>query len=61
MLYVVSSMEKSGKRSGYIASVMKPLKNWFAWNDIQVTQKIKISGGVNHPRSPTKDPLRLMS
>jgi len=31
MLDVVSNMEKSGKRGGYISSVMRPLKSWFTW------------------------------
>ena len=65
MLDVVSNMEKNGKRGGYISSVMRPLKSWFAWNQIPIVQKVKISGRgepstVADERPPTPDELRTM-
>jgi len=47
MLDVVSTMERNSKRGGYISGVMKPMKNWFAWNEIPIVQKIKIRGQIN--------------
>ncbi len=47
MLDLVSIMERNGKRGGYISGVMKPMKNWFAWNEIPIVQKIKIRGQIN--------------
>ncbi len=65
MLDVVSSMEKNSKRGGYISSVMRPLKSWFAWSQIPILQKVKISGKgepstVADERPPTPDELRTM-
>ncbi len=65
VLDVVSNMEKSGKRGGYISSVMRPLKSWFTWNQIPIVQKVKISGKgepstVADERPPTPDELRTM-
>ncbi len=33
MLDVVSTIEKNGKRGGYISGVLKPMKSWLIYSD----------------------------
>jgi hypothetical protein len=63
LMDIVSSYEKENKAGGYIGSITRPLKNWFAFNDIHVQQKIRISGReelvtVADERPPTQEELR---
>ena len=46
MMDVVSYMEKNWKRGGYISSVMRPLKSWFAWNENPIG--VAIAGLTSH-------------
>src|SRR5437667_10486407 len=44
LLDVVGTMEKEGKAGSYISGVLKPIKNWLAWNEITIQKKIKVRG-----------------
>jgi integrase len=65
LMDIVTTMQKQGKRGGYISSCIKPLKNWFEYNDIKIAQRIKIKGQDDTPtladeRTPTPDELRAI-
>jgi len=59
----VSKLEKEGKTGSYIAGVVKVVKSWLNFNDIEIKKKIKIKGAQNTPtlkdeRVPTQEELR---
>ena len=63
LLDMVTEMEKEGHAGGYIASVLKAIKSWLAFNDIDIRRKIRISGIKATPtlkdeRVPTQLELR---
>jgi len=59
MLDVVSTMERNSKRGGYISGVMKPMRSWFAWNEIPIVQKIKMRGQINTGKEMLEQRLLL--
>jgi len=42
LLDIVDTMEKEGKAGSYISGVLKPIKNWLAWNEITMQKKITV-------------------
>jgi hypothetical protein len=62
ILDVVSALERDGYSSHHIANCTYTLKNWLAFNGINIQQRIKISKGeltrVSEERPPTQDELR---
>ncbi len=63
LLDIVGTMEKEGKAGSYISGVLKPIKNWLAWNEITVQKKIKVRGSetaatLSDERTPTPEELR---
>ena len=65
LMDIVTTMQKEGKQGGYISSCIKPLKNWLEFNDVKITQRIKIEGQDDTPtladeRTPTPDELRAI-
>jgi hypothetical protein len=43
LLDMVTKLEAEGKSGSYIANNVKPVKNWLAFNGIEVKQRIKIA------------------
>jgi hypothetical protein len=65
LMDILTTMQKDGKRGGYISSCIKPLKNWLEFNDVKIAQRIKIRGQDDTPtltdeRTPTPDELRAI-
>ncbi len=61
ILDVVSSLEGEKLAGTYILNYVKALKNWFEYNDIHVTQRIKVKateGKYADERPPTQVELR---
>jgi hypothetical protein len=62
-LDTVSSMEKKGYAGSYITSVLKSVKSWLFFNEIEVKGNIKIRGATDTPtlvdeRVPSQDELK---
>src|SRR5208282_3396888 len=38
LLDVIGALEKEGRSGNYLSNIVKPLKSWLAWNDIQITR-----------------------
>lgn len=56
-------MEKAGSAPGYIVGVLKHVKNWLAFNDIEVKKRVKIQGAneavtLADERVPTQAELK---
>jgi len=63
LLDIVTDMEKKGYAGSYIASVLKAIKSWLIFNDIEIKKNIRIKGIKNTPtlkdeRVPTQRELR---
>ena len=62
LLDVIGTLEKEGRSGNYISNIVKPLKSWLAWNDIQITRAIKIPRSqptkVENERPPTQEELK---
>ena len=63
LLDTVTEMEKSGYAGSYINSVLKSLKSWFSFNDLDIKKKIKVRGVNDTPslkdeRVPTQSELK---
>ncbi|MGC8558550.1 MAG: site-specific integrase, partial [Nitrososphaeria archaeon] len=63
LLDTVTDMENQGKAGSYIHSVIKAVRSWLSFNDIQISKKIKIRGVMETPtlkneRVPTQEELR---
>jgi len=63
MLDTVGAMERQGRAGSYIESVLKAVKSWLAFNDVEIRRKIKVRGARETPtlsdeRVPTRDELR---
>ncbi len=60
---IVGTMEREKKAGSYISGVLKPLKSWLSWNEIDVQKKIKVKGTdtaatLSEERTPTPDELK---
>jgi len=63
ILDVVSSLEDENLAGSYIMNYVKVLKNWFEYNDVQITRKIKVAGSEEaakyaDEKPPTPEELR---
>ena len=63
LLDVVSGLEKQNCAGSYIASVVKAVKSWLAFNGISITRKIRIKDVTDTPtlkeeRIPTQPELK---
>lgn len=63
LLDTVTGMEKKGFAGSYIASVLKAVKSWLAFNAVEIAGRIKVKAAADTPtlreeRVPTKDELK---
>ena len=63
LLDTVTDMGKQGYAGSYIASVIKAVKSWLAFNDIELRRPLKIRGATDTPtlvneRVPSREELR---
>jgi len=63
LLDIITSMENQGKSYNYVDSMVKCVKNWLDFNEIKVTQKIRLSNEdvlvkVGDERPPMPNELR---
>ena len=60
LLKVKISFEKKGKTGAYIHSILKCLKSWYAFNNINITKKISIKIVERRERVPSNSELRAI-
>lgn len=63
LIDLVALLDSQGKRPKYISHFVKVMKSWFSFNDIHVTERIKVSDNakpskVDQEQSPTPEQLR---
>lgn len=66
LIDLVAELRSQGKQPKYISHFVKVMKNWFGFNGIQITERIKVSNNAKKPskvakeQSPTPEQFRLV-
>ena len=60
---LISSLEGSGNVGSTIVGYVKVVKNWMAWNDVQIPGRVKVYGASENPTvedevTPVRNELR---
>src|SRR5439155_19647328 len=58
LLDMVDELEKEGRSGSYIANLVKAVKSWLDFNDVQVVKKIRITGRGQLTRTADEKPPR---